>query len=380
MNTQDTKSSQLHQRRAMPKSSEVMPVLQHHNTIRVTQPSGVNAWSKGSSTIIQLSPVDQMGKKASFMSSEREEGIGPVVKKKSSFSFSDMKDVFRNPASLFKKGDSSSSSSSIDVGKDIPNEVDRETDEVGFSCLPNKLTQLLKRKPKKKDFPAISVLHNSLPHLERIIEQDETPPTASDVDAATEQASISSTRTVIPSDHRPTLLHDTIFALEKRRAAADDTVIRPVIADDLDQALSRVHYHNQRICPSPISIINKHKALLPKAGPQPVIVNLKTEIASTGTFTSPLPINPAVASLTRAHFKCPARACRMRAQSNAPGHHPVPCMTCHEKEGKHFRTCWVCGLQVCTRCQLLLVQKLELEDMLGELVALGVWNGLDGQG
>ncbi len=129
----------------------------------------------------------------------------------------------------------------------------------------------------------------------------------------------------------------------------------------------------------PCDIMKKHSALLPTCGPQLALINLPVELSKTGTFTSPLPINLATAALTRGHFRCPEKHVRLRKSKNV--YAPTLCTTCHKGGDAMFAQCKCCNLRMCKDCARLL-SKAEntLEGLLEELVRLGVWQGLQGQG
>jgi hypothetical protein len=129
----------------------------------------------------------------------------------------------------------------------------------------------------------------------------------------------------------------------------------------------------------PIDIISKYISLLPTPGPQKTIVDLHAELSNTGNFTSPLPINPAATRLSRAHFKCTAKHARLKKSSNV--YAPTLCTTCHRSGDVVFACCRFCYLRICRRCAGLLRKcGNDLKAMLEELVRLGVWRGLQGQG
>jgi hypothetical protein len=113
--------------------------------------------------------------------------------------------------------------------------------------------------------------------------------------------------------------------------------------------------------------MSKHGSLLLIQGPQATIVDLPTEFSKTGKFTSPLPINPAAAPLSRGHFKCPARHARLEKSSNI--HAPTLCTTCHGSGHAALACCRFCYLRICKRCAGVLGKcENDLESMLEELV------------
>ena len=134
----------------------------------------------------------------------------------------------------------------------------------------------------------------------------------------------------------------------------------------------------QQTSPSTANMNAQNSDLLPFTGPQPVVIDLKSELAKTGRFISPLPPNPAAASLSRLHFKCHAKHASMKPSSNA--YAPTPCTTCHAEGDVVLVACRCCYLRMCRRCAGLLSRSKDLEEMLWKLVEFGVWNGLDGQG
>jgi hypothetical protein len=164
------------------------------------------------------------------------------------------------------------------------------------------------------------------------------------------------------------------FAEKAQSETSEETAIPPLTSPPPTTTTT-----NRLTSARPSEIIAKHASLLPTRGPQPTIVDLPTELSKTGEFTSPLPVNPAAAPLSRAHFKCAAKHARLKKSSNL--YAPTLCTTCHGSGDAVLAGCRCCYLRMCKKCAGLLGKcGNDLESMLEELVRLGVWRGLQGQG
>jgi len=129
----------------------------------------------------------------------------------------------------------------------------------------------------------------------------------------------------------------------------------------------------------PFDVMSKHASLLPIPSPQATIIDLSSELSKTDRFTSPLPVNPAAAPLCRTHFKCLEKHAYLKKSSNV--YAPTLCTTCHGMGQSVLACCQCCYLRMCKRCaRLLSKSRNDLECMLEELVRLGAWRGLQGQG
>ena len=115
----------------------------------------------------------------------------------------------------------------------------------------------------------------------------------------------------------------------------------------------------------PVDILTRYTSVFPpRPGPQRVLVNLASELAGTGTFTSPLLIDPGSASLSRVHFLCRAEHAKMRKSVNRKC--GTACMACHEHGRVVLQECVNFFLRVCKSCARLLWRAGNLEKLLHE--------------
>ena len=108
---------------------------------------------------------------------------------------------------------------------------------------------------------------------------------------------------------------------------------------------------------------------------------LRAKDLADARYSEPLGVDDLAhcAGLSRAHFRCPAKHSRLGESSNV--HAPTLCTTCHRSGDAALACCRFCYLRICRRCaDLLGTCGNDLERLLAELVGLGVWRGLQGQG